>query len=306
MRSATLSVCILAAGLFLAGCTEPSTSNVGTSSSEPPLSGPAVVDENTGSIEGRVLDSEFLPLKGAIATIPSLDRSAVADINGRFVLNGINPGSHVLEVHRLGYESRAVTVSVQAGVITPLQIELQSLATQDPYPLTLMKNGIAGCFVAYRASPANINNGNVYCGRNETTLPQQHRLWWSPIDPAGWNSSVFEMTWDSTQLLGKGLEAKLYLPACGDIARDLGESPLRGVGGPAAVAEFSAALDDKCAPECNAVRCGLQTWVGAVAATLGSSVPVDVGYVWQQGFQQYHTVFYWGQAPDGFSALPDE
>ena len=57
------------------------------------------LSQTTGSIEGRVLDGESVPLAGVVVTVrsPSLQgtRTATTDNSGRFLIQGLPPGDYV-------------------------------------------------------------------------------------------------------------------------------------------------------------------------------------------------------------------
>jgi protocatechuate 3,4-dioxygenase beta subunit len=54
-------------------------------------------DGNKGSLTGRIVDSENLPLPGAAIMIKSLNKGTVSDNNGVYRLLGLNPGEYVVK-----------------------------------------------------------------------------------------------------------------------------------------------------------------------------------------------------------------
>ncbi len=87
-----------------------------------PLSG------QSGSVTGVILDAESgLTLGGVFVSISRLDRTAVTNSEGRFVILRVPAGAHEVEASYIGYatERRSVTVSPGqvAGLEVPLRIE---------------------------------------------------------------------------------------------------------------------------------------------------------------------------------------
>lgn len=78
---------------------------------------------DTVTVRGRVTDAfTYQPIAYATVVVGDADRRALTDRAGVFVLRGMEPGVHLFEVSRLGYEPYDVILTVQPGV--PLHIEL--------------------------------------------------------------------------------------------------------------------------------------------------------------------------------------
>lgn len=85
-------------------------------------------DEETGVVEGLVLDTAGNPVAGATvavesATRPTRDIAALTTADGRFRLGGLLPGSYRLAA-RLGTTSGGAAVDVAPGADTPAEIRL--------------------------------------------------------------------------------------------------------------------------------------------------------------------------------------
>lgn len=89
--------------------------------------------QTTGVVAGRVTEaSSGKPLAYAqIYSTNDPNRAARSDLEGRYRLAGLAPGSHTITVRLVGYSSKSVTVNVVAGQETATDIQL---ATQ---PLNL-------------------------------------------------------------------------------------------------------------------------------------------------------------------------
>lgn len=70
-------------------------------------------DGNKGSLTGRIVDSENLPLPGAAVIIKLLNKGTVTDNNGVYRLLGLNPGEYVVTVSYVGFKpvEKKVTIN---------------------------------------------------------------------------------------------------------------------------------------------------------------------------------------------------
>ncbi len=67
----------------------------------------------TGTLSGKVVDENNLPLPGASVSIKALNMGTSTDVNGTYRLSGLSNGVHTVSVSFIGYEilSRAVTIN---------------------------------------------------------------------------------------------------------------------------------------------------------------------------------------------------
>lgn len=88
-----------------------------------------------GDLHGQILDQlSGTPIPYAVVRIEGTAHQALADLEGRFVFEGIQPGTHVLEVRNLGYTVRSQPVQVPPGQdvflglrVAPQVVELEGL-----------------------------------------------------------------------------------------------------------------------------------------------------------------------------------
>ena len=99
--------------------------------------GPLAAQENgsssaPGRLVGRVLDVETSePIVNAQVFIHSLDRGALSDLDGRFVIPQIPAGTHDVTVQVIGYGEKTVTgVSVTPGEMTVVNVTLAPRAVE--------------------------------------------------------------------------------------------------------------------------------------------------------------------------------
>lgn len=86
---------------------------------EPP---PPPPPPTTGSVRGRILDSDGAPLPGA--TIRAGDKTATTGDDGTFTLTDLTPGAIELSIERSGHEPLTRTVTVTAGTDAALDVNL--------------------------------------------------------------------------------------------------------------------------------------------------------------------------------------
>ncbi|MHB1327483.1 MAG: TonB-dependent receptor [Gemmatimonadales bacterium] len=94
------------------------------------LSAGAVPLAAQGILSGTVLDNgSGLAVTGAVVRISALDREAVTDRNGRFILTGVPTGAHMVLARYIGYQPLERTVTVNAGASTTLEFRLAPAQT---------------------------------------------------------------------------------------------------------------------------------------------------------------------------------
>ena len=127
--------------LLLAGCVGgESTTDATPASSATPAPEP-MVDAETGSIIGTVVDEEKAPIEGASVTVTDSGETKT-DAAGSFTFNGILPGEHTLMAVKLGYEQVGRKVVVEAGQVAELDLVLTAIQIADVYHETFQKTGV--------------------------------------------------------------------------------------------------------------------------------------------------------------------
>lgn len=278
---------------------------------------PASFTEDTGAIEGFVLDAEGLPVPNATVGLPDLDLDTRTGDGGRFTFSNVPPGQYTLYAQKLGYEAEGKRIDVVAGAATNLEITMTALAVVEPYSTQVIQAGLFGCGASWR--PAVVFSGIAACGvlslfLNLTQYDQFLLEWEIPEDIQGWNGSAFEMHWESNQIAGKGLWM-LWEVCANDretrFSSTNGESPLRDhvnasvVHGVIHNGSFNEDSCDSADDLCNEDKCEFISRVFSVPQTFGASAPADVGVTMQQRFEQIHTAFFYEPGPADFTAIPD-
>ena len=89
---------------------------------------PAQQAEN-GSVAGKVTtEGSDQPVAAAHVGIASLNVTAVTGADGSYILPGVKPGTYVLQVMRIGFRARNLSVEVMAGATTRTDIKINEAA----------------------------------------------------------------------------------------------------------------------------------------------------------------------------------
>lgn len=320
---------VVAAGCIAGQSVSPAAQSQGAQP-PPEAAPPAEFDEGTGALSGRVINEEGLPIAGATAALQEIQAQSVADVQGLFTFSTLAPGEYTLFVQQLGYESTARRVTVVAGDITHVNLQLVAVAIDEPYYETIVEKGNVQCSVrAYPGVPTTGAGGLppwvtgvAVCGLTSLPgfAPDRFLIRYEIPETVG--EMLVEMEWTSTQAAGNALSFVLEHSCCANspantFGRDEGRSPL-SVHANETIMQSVAESSEK---DCFADGCQLMTRVFAEAETTGITTPVplgpfppplgdprdrvDVGLTFDQRFTQYFTHFHNMVMPGGFSALAD-
>jgi hypothetical protein len=296
---------VLASALVVGGCADAPVTSEGESKSN---ADPAAFDADTGGVEGLVLDDEAAPIVGVQLGIMELDMLTSSDSSGRFSFSRVTPGTYKVFANRLGYDTAGKTLTVRAGEVANLNFELRKLAIVEDTHFTLQERGLFGCGLSWR--PAVLVYGIAACGIVSSQYDRFLINWDMKHETARWNTTVFEMKWDSTQVAGKGLEFIWEVCAnCFSVrfASKAGESPLQVRADESRIQEVvKASKAGSTSSSCNDKNCKFISRVFSTPQAVGSSSPADVGITAQQPFDQYVTFFFGSGPTPEFTALPDQ
>lgn len=295
---------------------------------------PAEVSETTGAVIGTVTDDEQVPLAGVTVGILELGVQTTTDLAGQFTFNNLEPGQYSLQFALLGYAGAAKRIEIVAGEIASTVAFLSRIVIDVAYHYTLQQKGLLGCAVQTEGIPTGLPFGSPglsACGLGQiitlltgqdTSDIDKFRTVWKLTDPStAWNTTVLEMTWQSTQALGSGLSVIWEVDLCsGDpnlrfAGPIVGRSPLIARTEAAEIQAIVAksSIPNNCLQQglvesdtsdiCNVDKCDIQARVFSDAETTGQDV--DVGVSLQQTFEQFMTNFYYEAGPGDFTALAD-
>jgi outer membrane receptor protein involved in Fe transport len=96
---------------------------------------PAAAQSTTGTISGRVVDSQGLALPGVTvnATSPNLQgvRSAVTSGNGDYIFTGLPSGTYTLAFELSGFQNQSRTVTLAPTQVLPLDVQMGVAALSE-------------------------------------------------------------------------------------------------------------------------------------------------------------------------------
>ena len=85
---------------------------------------------NYGTLKGTILNADKKPAEGVSLTLAHTNRNAIADNEGRFIIDHIAPGTYTLSVTLIGYKDLQKEVLIEAGKTTEIAIELDLTETE--------------------------------------------------------------------------------------------------------------------------------------------------------------------------------
>lgn len=93
----------------------------------------SVYAQDTGTLVGRVMDSEYDEgLPGANVYLEGTGLGAATDLDGMYRIDGIPPGIYTVTARLIGYDDEpVVNVQISVGDITHLDFELEDSAITD-------------------------------------------------------------------------------------------------------------------------------------------------------------------------------
>lgn len=263
--------------VVLSGC-----AGTGTQTAAPTTTTPLTRD--SGTLEGIVYDAEFTPLQGARVSVSDHPVTVTTDGRGAFTISDVHPGDHNIEATLAGYRSASQRVSVAAGEILSMRLELDAIPTIEVYPELVQYTGhmtVGLATVLYAIRPGTELEDELEFRRdvNPGAKTLVATMTFTRTSPAG--AEKFQL--DS--ILGEILYNQTY-----------GESPLLN------------RVDDV---PVGTVEASHSIWLPRtcdyfILATCYGDPPSSVfQFALDQRFDVYSTLFYGGEAPAEYTGLPD-
>ena len=188
---------ILALAMPWAGCIGAESSDNRTSSSAAPAAVPTAAAD-TGSIAGRAVDEEQVPIEGVGVVIAETRNSTKSDGSGRFTFNGLQPGTYTLLTGRAGFKEQAKKVDVLPGEIIEVTVMLKAIALPAEH------------VVVDRRSQAMLGGSFVAVYPND--LQSWRAKWALKDDPLALEGMQIEADWLPSTALGNGIRFWSAIP----------------------------------------------------------------------------------------------
>lgn len=254
-----------------------------------------------------VVDEAIRPIEGAVLSVQSADgtQEAVTSTDGVACFD-VPDGSYVVEASHALYQSAQTTVDFAAADPPRVaRIQLTRLFAQDPFHETRQVEGFIQCgySVSGVMSSLCMNDYTHFVG--PYTCPEcEHLLDRRSADfevETGWQTMVFEMTWEPTQQATSD-EMRLTIshfprPASHWYCSGTGSSPLL------VRMEVGVVCEDQQDEPTLVPAEGLPN-MHLFAATAASNQPASA--IWSQSFQVYMNFFYYGKPPEGWSFVAED
>ncbi|HEX2021133.1 MAG TPA: carboxypeptidase-like regulatory domain-containing protein [Candidatus Thermoplasmatota archaeon] len=315
---APLLVALLLAGCFGAEAEPPADD----ASAQPEGPGDAVAAPATGAllVRARMPDRTLLP--GAEITVGNDTRTTDARGEARF--EGLAPGEHAVEARKEAHRTAQLVATVVAGSTVEVDAELAALegdqhahengvfAHRDAYVF----QGHFDCSATYVIITGDclllVDNVTTTAGlpdRPGDSTDERYLIDFA-LD-ATWSHLVVEMTWKanaSTPATGEGMTLALEpaeAPADGHAAkyaRASGGAPLRIELRPG-VPHETATVGDQPNPDGGEVI-RARAYVMGAGHKPGGTDYLGVGAAVEHDFTLYVSIFYGGEAPSGYTAIP--
>lgn len=95
----------------------------------------ASANAQTGTISGKAVDEETLePLIGANVIVKGTTKGSVTNLDGEFKITDVEPGNRTIEISFIGYQTKEMTVEVNAGEETQvgeLKLPVDAVGLQE-------------------------------------------------------------------------------------------------------------------------------------------------------------------------------
>jgi hypothetical protein len=286
----SLSIATLFLVTALAGCVQ----SDGTPSDTPGGVGPAAeLEQDKGGIEGVVVDDSLSPVGGVQIALLSVDPPAESrtDETGAFRIVNVEPGKHELVVQKLGYESAAKVVTVEADQMAQVQVTLMPIAVAEPRTEYLIGEGYFACG-AYILGV--LTWGNLHACVWDNHQPR----YVFEADRDELMGVMQEIVWEQTSALTaeKLITSLQYKPVCDPFCE--AEESWEGKNDPSPVRSYIEL--DKWAPKAE------EDPIPLASMTFPGGDGPELVIVFQQRITHYITIFYGVHGDlDTYTGIPD-
>lgn len=259
----------------------------------------------TGILLGVVVDEAIRPLPDVTISLTgpaATSLQGTTDAAGRFAFGNLEPGTYFVTAQHFLFEAAQTTIEVQAGDDNPRvnRIQLTRLFSQQPFHETLKAEGFIQCGYSISGvmSSLCLNDYTHFVG--PYTCPQcEHILDRRSADfevGPGWQTMVFEMTWEPTQ---QATSDQMRL-TISHFPRSASHWYCSGIDSSPILLRMDVGVaceDQQSEPELVPPE-GLPN-MHLFAATAATDQPVSA--VWSQSFNVYMNFFYYGSPPAEWS-----
>lgn len=259
----------------------------------------------TGVLRGVVVDAAVRPVANATVTLVATGQATATSADGLFGFSQVPPGTHFLEITRLGYFAVQQSAEVVAGDPEPpiVKVVLTADVGYIPYSNLLVYDGWIECTTSVFVACGTPNTLEpIFCEGFDPFPPicygnlTNDRFTWNFYYDPNMTWLQTEMSWESTQSLSA--ELTLEMETLDDDCED--DDYYFNASGPSPIvwsANASVIEDTEMifGPDCPVYY---SIFSGDVAGQ-------PAGVTLQQGFKAFSTSFYQYTPPEGWSFVVD-
>lgn len=128
-------------------------------------------EASSGSIVGRIVDEENLPLPGATVLVKDLHKGAVTDVNGFFRIGALDPGVYDVKVSYIGFKDVDNKVTVAAGKTSHFDFQLKAGVDIDE---VVINGSLQGQSKALNQQKNRVNVANIISSDQVGRFPDQN------------------------------------------------------------------------------------------------------------------------------------
>lgn len=276
---------VLLLGLALAGC-------VTLTAGDPVEVGTSTAPAARHAIEGLVLAPDLVPIPGARVSLVPGNLTAPVAADGKYRLDGLAPGTYLLEASAPGHHAATRQVAVVDATLI-VNFSLEAVPPGLPRWETQELTGYVTCaaMVTLGGHGSGTEHG-ASCGA-ENPNDRRDLSFEIPLRP-GLSALVVEVVWEAGNVGARHFSVTLSTEHNGteeEIGGLAGESPLKHVVGAGVTAKHFAGGGI------------LRAEVSPEGSLTDDESPTDAGLVYDQPYTIYLTLFENGPPPAGFSAL---
>jgi carboxypeptidase family protein len=306
---------IVLALLFLSGCTGKNLpANVGGSNlPSQPTAG--AFDDDTGAVEGTVLDEESSPIAGVDLLLMPGSVAGQTAANGGYSFSFLPPGQYALIAVKLGYKQGEMRVDVKAGeTVTNPDLVLKQIPVARPHSQVLQYTGYLEC--RWASFGSGLCGSTGICLSTCITTNDVAKLLWTrdkneflfQLQDDSWQEIVFETRWQASTVATSPKMSLLFsykerpgnheFGSSSNVLSPIWWNYTKGVVGENA--RTSAANTPK-EPNANLT---LRAWLAVGADLLSVPDEDPAGVTYETKYDMFVTVFYDQKAPPKYTALP--
>lgn len=127
--------------------------------------------QETGTLKGRIIDHENLPMAGADVSVLKTETYETTDNNGFYSIKKLNTGSYELEVSYFGFATQIVPFEIKAGEVTVLDIQMEKGVNLNTINVT---GSLTGTAKALNQQRNMVNVGNIISAEQVEQFPDDN------------------------------------------------------------------------------------------------------------------------------------